>query len=474
MAITRRQFVTRLGTLAAAMGMSQVDLAKVAEAFAHGSVWTGAWTDKPKVVWVHGAECTGCSTSLLGLFEDVRGTAIEGTSISTLKALDYAVGGNGDGGNVAGSATAAALGITKETGADHPYGHRTIFESSAASALSGTGVNFESAGTNGGNSAFVATIADVLIDFIDLQYHETVMGMGGDLAYQWLDQLRKDTAGASTPFVLVVEGSIQPKDEGGYWNAGDGALHDGAAWCSIGMNEAGTAEHSFDETVKDLATHPKCAAIIPIGQCACFGGYPACVSPILGEGQTGALGTEEFLRTKCGAAGIAAADKVVAVPGCPTNPWWFVLTVVAWLVDFTQSAVGADGPLKILHRNGAGLNVSINASAVDKQRRLKAVYGVPLHGPYCKRYQDALNGVFATKPGEPGCLQLIGCKGPQTMTLCGPHGWNGQNPRNDSTLDYGVGGTNGNKGGNCVAGGHPCMACTEKGYPDAFLPFVIL
>ena len=49
MAITRRQFVTRLSTLAAAMGMSQVDLAKVTQAFAHGSVWAGAWTSKPAV-----------------------------------------------------------------------------------------------------------------------------------------------------------------------------------------------------------------------------------------------------------------------------------------------------------------------------------------------------------------------------------------------------------------------------------------
>ena len=36
MAITRRQFVTRLGALAAAMGVSQVDLAKMTEALAHG------------------------------------------------------------------------------------------------------------------------------------------------------------------------------------------------------------------------------------------------------------------------------------------------------------------------------------------------------------------------------------------------------------------------------------------------------
>ncbi len=97
MAITRRQFVTRLGALAAAMGVSQVDLAKMTEALAHGGssgAWAGGdWTNKPKVIWVHGAECTGCSTSLLSLFEDVTGKAIEGTTVSTLTALDLLAGG---------------------------------------------------------------------------------------------------------------------------------------------------------------------------------------------------------------------------------------------------------------------------------------------------------------------------------------------------------------------------------------------
>ncbi len=456
MAITRRQFVTRLSTLAAAMGMSQVDLAQVTQAFAHGSVWSGAWTDKPKVVWVHGAECTGCSTSLLSLFEDVRGTAVEGTSISTLKALDLAVGGDGDGGNVAGAITGGALGVTPSAGAGHPYGHRTLFETNAL-----TGSDFESAGGNGGKSAFVANIADVLIDFIDLQYHETVMNMGGDLAYQWLHQLMVAADGTTSPFVLVVEGAIQPSSGGGMWNkTGD------AAWCSVGMPETGVGENKFDEVVLALAAKTECAAVIPIGQCATFGGYPACVSPVLKGSQTGAMGTYEYLRTQ-GAPGIAASGKVINVPGCPTNPWWFILTVVAWLVDFTQPT----RPLGVLTAGGA-----INPAAVDDQRRLIAVYGVPLHGPYCSRYKyrSRKDGTaYALKPGDPGCLQILGCKGPHTQTLCGLHGWNGQSPRNDATLDYGVGGINGKTGGNCVAGGHPCMGCTEQGYPDAFLPFIV-
>ena len=60
------------------------------------------------------------------------------------------------------------------------------------------------------------------------------------------------------------------------------------------------------------------------------------------------------------------------------------------------------------------------------------------------------------------------------------HGWNGQQPQNAGAL-YGAGedvstvnpAPNGTKtGGHCTRAGHPCMACTEKGYPDAFVPFI--
>ena len=458
MAITRRQFVTRLGALAAAMGVSQVDLAKITEAFAHGGIWTGAWTDKPKVIWVHGAECTGCSTSLLSLFEDVRGKAIEGTTISTLKALDLAVGGDGTGTTVLPPSLGGVVDAT------HPYGHRTLYETAGL-----TSSDFD----NGANSTpYIANIADVLIDFIDLQYHETVMGPAGDLAYKWLaDQM----AASTEPFVMVVEGAVQDKARNGAWNAAGPV-----PWCSIAQSEDGTgysgkdAELSFDDVVFDIGTQGACAAIIAIGQCATFGGYPGCVSPLpefKGMSQTGALGTYNFFQQRSTAPGDAAAlasQKVINVPGCPTNPGWFVLTVVAWLVDATAILAGGSSILGIL---GPGL--AINAAAVDKTRRLKAVYGTPLHGPYCTRYQDFLNGVFAAKPGDGGCLQLIGCKGPSTMTLCGPHGWNSQQPRNATAWEGGLASVNGNKGGNCIAGGHPCMACTEKGYPDAFVPFVV-
>ncbi len=154
MAITRRQFVTRLGALAAAAGFSQSQASQIMDALAYntGAPYEGTF-GKPRVVWIHGAECTGCSTSLLGIFENQTGEAIPGSGITT----------------------AAALGLagTLPTNGEIPYGNST-----GGLLLHAVGLSPDPAGS--------IDIADVVIDVIDLIYHETVMGMGGDLAYKWL------------------------------------------------------------------------------------------------------------------------------------------------------------------------------------------------------------------------------------------------------------------------------------------------
>ena len=76
-------------------------------------------------------------------------------------------------------------------------------------------------------------------------------------------------------------------------------------------------------------------------------------------------------------------------------------------------------------------------------------------------------------------LKLLGCKGLSTNSLCAMHGWNGQQRQNDETWDYGVmtinrmtrNGQDYDHCGFCVAGGAPCMGCTEPGYPDLMTPF---
>ncbi len=228
-------------------------------------------------------------------------------------------------------------------------------------------------------------------------------------------------------------------------------------WCSIGMSADGTdrARHGRDGRRRS-PTKATCVAVIPIGQCATFGGYPGCKPPISAatagfdplQSQTGAMGTYDYLVAH---GHTAAANKVVNVPGCPTNPWWFTLTVVLFLVDLVNGPLAAtDGPLGIVNQD-----LSFNANAIDGDRRLKMVYGTPIHGPYCPRYRDYVKGDFAAKPGDPGCLQKIGCKGPATNSLCGMHGWNNQQPENPDAWNYGGPTTNlapnGQKtGGHCT------------------------
>lgn len=472
MAITRRQFVTRLGALAAAAGFSQVEASKIMEAVAYnpatapGSVYQGTF-GKPRVVWLHGAECTGCSTSLLGFYENPAGVAV----------TQYLSNGNGDVTTADALIDAGTLPITNGIA---------------------TGNNFTLASANLTPDPGAADIADLVIDIIDLLYHETVQGPGGDLAFQWL----KDFNATNTkPFVLVVEGALQKSSNGGAWND---TSNTAVPWCSIAKNDAGTEDIVTAEIVQTLGESAFCAAVVAIGQCATFGGYPACKPPIstadagfnTGRSQTDAMGTFDYLT----AQGSSAAGKVINAPGCPTNPWWFILSVVAFLVDVPSvfgKPVGTVGTLGVLKTvatstvarpglplGGNGTGIGINAAAVDGTRRLKAVYTSTVHGPKCSKYRYYTQGIFASHPGGHGCLQKIGCKGPAAHSLCTVHGWNNQQPENvgiaDTTAAHAV--TMANpaptggapyEGGNCTRAGHPCMACTEKGYPDSFVPFVV-
>ena len=236
--------------------------------------------------------------------------------------------------------------------------------------------------------------------------------------------------------------------------------------------------------VAALGDSAYCVAIIAIGQCATFGGYPGCRPPLspddagfdTAQAQSGAMGVHDYLTASTGspaATHLVAAGKVINTPGCPTNPWWFVLTVVALTVDLKGILIdgNAEGPLKILKAHlttpghpALGDNPIVEPSTgVDGTRRIAAVYGTSVHGPYCPRYQYFVKGKFAANPGDRGCLQKLGCKGPAASSLCGIHGWNGQQPTNPVAWDHGVSNANLSPGGvptggHCTRAGHPCMA----------------
>jgi Ni,Fe-hydrogenase I small subunit len=441
--------------------MSQASVSQLSEAFAGNTHSWGGTANKPRVIWVHGAECTGCSVSLLSILESPNGHPV----IDANSSLHGVTTGQALG--LAGVNATGALKLGGVTQTTNPF---TLWTNAGVNAIEGNNL---------------VNIADVVIDVIDLQYHETIMPMGGDLAAQWLHDFANynPTVGGSNqgdlPFVLVVEGALQDKLGGGAWadtEANDPGATD-VSWCSIGMADNSAFENDMATTVVKLAKKPTCAVIIPIGQCACFGGYPGCkpnvTQAVAGfdpkQSQTGAMGTFAYLnKDVLDTDAIAASAKVVNVPGCPTNPWWFVMTVVLYMTDYMTGAIGILEPDAIA---GTYIKAPV-ATAVDTSRRLKAVYPIPVHSGCCPRYKYYTKGQYALKPGDPGCLQKIGCKGLGTFSLCGAHGWNNQQPDNGALgLAYLNGGDavakTGGTGGHCTRAGHPCMACTEKGYPDA-------
>jgi hydrogenase small subunit len=465
MAITRRQFVTRLGALAAAAGFSQAEASKIMDAMAYdtstapGSVYKGTF-GKPRVVWLHGAECTGCSVGLLSIFENDGAPAFFGTTAPSI-------------------ADAVTLAGTLPTTSEAPFN------------VAG-GLMLHDVGLSPDQGAPASIdIADVVIDVIDLLYHETIMSMGGDTAYQWLEDFKTNNA---LPFVLVVEGAMQKTTNPGAWN--DVST---VSWCSVAHdNNPAGGEVVPAEMVSTLGEMQACVAIIAIGQCASFGGYPGCRPPIslanAGgfnplQSQTDAQGVLAMLSSA--PVQTNALAKVVNSPGCPTNPWWFILTVVSLLVDIPAvlgQPTGTVGPLGVLKSLGTSplgtaahgnIGIGKTTTGFDGTARIKAVYNNPIHGPYCPRYRDFVQGKFAAVPGDSGCLQKIGCKGPAAKSLCGVHGWNNQQPNNAGATGFGTTPVSNlapdgvtPTGGHCTRAGHPCMACTEQGYPDSFVPFI--
>ena len=98
--------------------------------------------------------------------------------------------------------------------------------------------------------------------------------------------------------------------------------------------------------------------------------------------------------------------KVINVPGCPTNPWWFVLTVVLFMADFAQNGASASSSLA---------SHAADASAVDSSGRLKAVYPIPVHSACCPRYHVLHQGHLraeARRPGLPAEARLQGYRAP--------------------------------------------------------------
>ncbi len=260
--VSRRDFMRYCTFLTATMGLSSSFVPRVAEVFA-------APVQRPPVVWLQFAECTGCTESLL----------------------------------------------------------RSMYPG----------------------------IDQLVLEFLSIEYHETIMAAAGKQAEENLHNAVKKYEGK---FVCVVEGGVATKYDGAYGKIGG---------------------KTFLQIAKEVC--PKAAAVICYGTCSSFGGVQA-AKPNPG-GYKG--------------VGEAIGIKTLNIPGCPPNPVNLVGTIVNYLL------LGKLPALDNLGRPQFAFGKTIHDQCPRRSHFENAEFVTQ----------------FGSKEAAMGyCLYKMGCRGPETYNNC--------------------------------------------------------
>lgn len=198
------------------------------------------------------------------------------------------------------------------------------------------------------------TVAEIVLDVLSVDYHETIMAASGKRAEE-----AKAAAIEAGGYLLVVEGSP--------------TLGDGGVYCCIGGR---TSVDILQEAASNAI------AVVAVGNCATFGGLPK-ASP----NPTGAVAVMDLVKDK----------PVLNIPGCPMNPVNLTATVVHFLT------FGALPEMDELHRPMFAFGHLIHDNC-ERRGHFDAGEFVRAWGDYGHR-----NG---------WCLYQMGCKGPMTYQNC--------------------------------------------------------
>jgi [NiFe] hydrogenase small subunit len=200
-------------------------------------------------------------------------------------------------------------------------------------------------------------IDELVLEILDVEYHETIMAASGHQAEENLQNAIKKYEGK---FICVVEGSIATNYDGGYGKV---------------------AGKTFLEIAQEVV--PKAAATISIGSCAAFGGIPAAApNPGGYKGTDVALGME---------------GKIINIPGCPPNPINLVGTIVNYLLLGKLPAVDEKG--RPLFAYGKTIHDQCPRRAHFENDEFVEEFGS----------EEAALGY---------CLYKMGCRGPETYNNC--------------------------------------------------------
>ena len=204
------------------------------------------------------------------------------------------------------------------------------------------------------------SVADLILDVLSLDYHETVMAAAGHQA-----EAARDAAVKRGGHLVVVEGSIPLGAGGGY--------------CTIGGQ---SAEQIMRQAAKGAA------AIINVGTCSAYGGIPA-ASPN---------------PTQAVAVGDIITDvPIVNLPGCPVNVDNLTATVVHYIT------FGALPPMDDKGRPLFAYGQRIHDNC-------------PRRGHFDAGQFALAWGDEGHRNGY--CLYRLGCKGPSTFHNCPTQQWN--------------------------------------------------
>lgn len=207
------------------------------------------------------------------------------------------------------------------------------------------------------------TVADLILDAISLNYHETLMAAAGSQAESALEETVRNNKGK---YIALVEGSIPSGADGAYCTiSGRSAL-------DIAREVCGGA-----------------AATIAVGTCAAFGGIPAAR-----PNPTGALSVADA---------VPGVKNLINMSACPANAENITALIVYYMT------LKHWPPLDQYRRPlfAYGKNIHDNC---ERRAHFDA-------GQYVENWGDQ-----AHRQGY--CLYKMGCKGPATSQNCPAVKWN--------------------------------------------------
>jgi len=189
-----------------------------------------------------------------------------------------------------------------------------------------------------------------------------------------------------------------------------------------GPNGTGTMNNFCERPMKEWVSELSKAAsyVVAIGDCATWGGIPA-VPPNPSE----STGLQFHKKNKGGFLGADYVSKgglpVINIPGCPAHPDWITQILVA-------IAMGRIGDVKIdeYHRPTTFFSDFVQTGCTN-----------------ARAFSEKVSGSFGKRGG---CLFYeVGCRGPMTHASCNKILWNRHSSKTRTN--------------------HPCLGCTEPGFP---------